>query len=87
MANITDCEIIELNILADHVHIILVIPPKYAVSDIIGKLKGITSSRMQKRFEKLKREYPGNISLWSNGYFVSTVGVPEEKIISYVRNQ
>ncbi len=87
MAEVPDCEIIELNILIDHIHFVLVIPPKYSISAVIGKLKGITSSQMQKRFTKLKEIYPNGNSLWSPGYFVSTIGVPEEIIISYVRNQ
>jgi putative transposase len=87
MAKLHGCEIIEINILLDHVHMILVIPPKYAISEIVGKLKGITSSKMQKRFAKLKELYPKSSSLWSPGYFVSTVGVPEQKLISYVKNQ
>ena len=74
------CEIIEVNILDDHVHMVMVIPPKYAVKDVVGRLKGKSSS-------KLKRKLSINRTIWSPGYFVRTVGVPEEKIIDYVHNQ
>jgi putative transposase len=77
---IPGCEILESNILEDHIHLVVVIPPRYAVKDVIGRLKGISSS-------KLKERFGASGTVWSPGYFVSTVGVPEEKIISYVRNQ
>ena len=86
-AIIPGCELIEYNIVANHVHMVLAIPPKYSVSEIVGKLKGITSSRLRKRFTRLKEVYRKDDTVWSPGYFVSTIGVSEEKILSYVRNQ
>ena len=74
------CKIKEFNVLEDHIHMVMVIPPKYAVKDVIGKLKGKSSSKLKEKLSISK-------SVWSPGYFVKTVGVPEEKIISYVRNQ
>jgi putative transposase len=80
-------EIMEYNILPDHVHIVMVIPPKYSVSEVVGRLKGIASSHLRNRFPKLAEVYRKDKSVWSPGYFVSTVGVSEKKIIEYVRNQ
>jgi len=81
------CEIIEKNIQVDHIHLLMIIPPKYAVSDVVGRIKGITSSHLRKKFSWLKKVYWKENIVWSPGYFVSTVGVDEEKIIKYIRWQ
>ena len=81
------CEILEQNIQVDHIHLLMVIPPKYAVSDVVGRIKGRTSSKLRKRFAWLKKVYWKENIIWSRGYFVSTVGVDEEKIIKYIRWQ
>jgi len=74
------CKMVEINILKDHVHMLMVIPPKYAVKDVIGRLKGISAG-------KLKGRFGFSNPVWSPGYFVKTVGAPEEDIIEYIRNQ
>ena len=79
-------EVIELNIQADHIHLLLWIPPKYAVSEIMGFLKGKLALRLFERFPQLGRKYWGR-HLWSRGYCVSTVGIDEEMIRHYVRWQ
>ncbi len=79
-------EVIELNVQVDHVHIVLSIAPKYAVSDAMGYLKGKLSMDLFRRYEKLGRKYWGR-HLWSRGYCVSTVGLDEEKIRKYVKWQ
>ena len=81
------CEIIEKNIQVDHIHLLMIIPPKYAVSDVVGQIKGVTSSNLRKKFSWLKKVYWKENIVWSPGYFVSTVGVDEEKIIKYIRWQ
>jgi len=81
------CEIVEYNIQVEHVHMIIIIPPKYAVSDVIGRLKGQTASRLRKKFEWLEKVYWKENIVWSPGYFVSTIGVEEEKILKYVEWQ
>ena len=79
-------EIIELNIQADHVHIILDIAPKYSIAKIMGMLKGKTTIRLFKHYPNLRKEcWSGK--LWSRGYCVSTVGLNEDKIKKYVRWQ
>ena len=79
-------EVLEANVQADHVHLVLSIPPKYAVSNIMGYVKGKLAIRVFNRYEQLKKQYRGG-HLWSRGYCVSTVGIDEEKIRKYVKWQ
>jgi len=79
-------EVLELNILADHIHWVVSIPPKYSVSAIMGYLKGKLSIRMFQKYERLGKRYWGQ-HLWSRGYCVSTVGLDEDKIRKYVKWQ
>ena len=81
------CEIIKYNIQPDHIHMVMIIPPKYAVSAVIGKKKGMTSSELRKKFDWLKNRYWKENIVWSPGYFVSTVGIEEEKILKYIEYQ
>jgi putative transposase len=77
----------ERNIQVDHVHMVCSIPPKMSVSDFMGILKGKTALMMFSNYPSLrKKPYWGN-HFWSRGYFVSTVGVDEERIKSYVKYQ
>ena len=79
-------EVMELNVQPDHVHLIVSIPPKYAVSEFMGYLKGKLAIKLFRRYEHLGRRYWGR-HLWSRGYCVSTVGLDEEKIRKYVKWQ
>ena len=81
-----DVEIEKFSIQADHVHLIMVSPPKYAVSAIIGKLKANTSREVRTRFPGLKKIYWRN-EFWSVGFFSSTVGINEDVIKRYVEFQ
>ena len=81
------CEIIEQNIQVDHIHTVMIIPPKYAVSDVIGRIKQKSASMLRKKLSFLNKVYRGEPMLWSPGYFVSTVGIDEAKIIKYVQWQ
>ena len=81
------CEIIEQNIQVDHIHTVMIIPPKYAVSDVIGRIKQKSASMLRKKLSFLKEVYRGEPMLWSPGYFVSTVSIDEAKIIKYVQWQ
>ena len=77
---------LELNVQEDHVHIMLSIPPKYAVSDLMGYLKGKLAMRMFDQFPELRKRYWGR-HVWSRGYCVSTVGLDEERVRKYVKWQ
>ena len=79
-------EVLELNVQEDHVHLVMSIPPKYAVSNVMGYLKGKLAIRIFDRYEKLSRRYWGR-HLWARGYCVSTIGLDEEKIRKYVKWQ
>ena len=82
-----DVEILELNIQIDHVHLVCSIPPKLSVSDFMGILKGKTAIKVFKSFPSLrKKPYWGN-HFWQRGYFVSTIGIDEDKIRRYVKYQ
>jgi putative transposase len=79
-------EVLELNVQPDHVHLVAGIPPKYAVSAIMGFLKGKLALKLFGRYERLGRKFWGR-HLWGRGYCVSTVGLNEEQICQYVRWQ
>ena len=80
-------EMQEINIQRDHVHMMLVIPPKYAVSDIVGKMKAKSSSIFRGRYRLFKNVYGEKEVMWSTGYFVSTVGIDEATIRRYIKHQ
>ena len=80
-------EIVEQNIQIDHIHTVIIIPPKYAVSEVVGRLKGQSFSELRKKYQWLAKVYWNENIVWSPGYFVSTVGIDEEKIIKYVKYQ
>ena len=81
------CEVVELNVQHDHVHLIALVPPKVSISDVMGRVKGQTSTRLFKQFSELrKKTYWGN-HFWAQGYCVDTVGVDVEMISKYVKYQ
>ena len=79
-------EIIEPELCSDHVHMLVKIPPKYSVSQIVGYLKGKSSIMIFDRHANLKYKY-GNRKFWCTGYYVSTVGRNEKAMKEYIRNQ
>jgi putative transposase len=64
-----------------------VIPPKYAASDVVGKMKAKTASIFRERYRLLKNVYKDKEIMWSGGYFVSTVGIDEHIIGNYIKYQ
>ena len=70
----------------DHVHMLISIPPKYSVAEVIGYLKGKSSIWIAQNVERKLRNFLGH-KFWARGYFVSTVGRNEEVIRAYIRNQ
>ncbi len=79
-------EIIEGYACLDHIHLVASIPPKYSISGVIGFMKGKSAIYIHREFARYYKNYHGK-SFWSRGYFVTTVGLDEEKIKKYVRNQ
>ena len=72
----------------DHVHLYMVIPPKYAVSKVVEVMKSISSKRMKEKFPHfLKKVYWDGGGIWSRGFFVSTAGINEDVIRKYVKYQ
>ncbi len=81
------CEVQELNVQEDHVHLLISVPPKVSISKLMGVLKGKIAKKLFKSYPKLKQKpYWGN-HFWARGYFVSTVGLDEEMIRKYVKHQ
>lgn len=79
-------EIIEGKAMPDHVHLLVSIPPKYSVSQVMGYVKGKSALMIFDRHANLKYKF-GNRHFWSRGYYVSTVGLNEATIAKYVREQ
>lgn len=82
-----DWEYITIGIEVDHVHLHMIIPPKYAVSMVIETLKKNTSKHLSKKFRFLKDVYWDKEGIWSKGFFVSTVGINEAIIRKYLQRQ
>ena len=76
----------EGHLMPDHVHMMLSIPPKYAVSQVVGYIKGKSAIHLARVYGERKRNFVGQ-SFWARGYFVSTVGRDEEVIRNYMRHQ
>ena len=80
-------EIVELNVQIDHVHLLVMVPPKVSLSDYVGLVKGRTAIRVLNRFRQLKKKpYWGN-HFWAKGYCIDTVGLDAEMIRKYVKYQ
>ena len=72
--------------MADHIHMLVLIPPKISVSGFMGYLKGKSSLMIFERFANLKYKY-GNRNFWAKGYYVSTVGLNTKTVQEYIKNQ
>lgn len=79
-------EIIEAELCPDHIHMLIAIPPKYSVAQIMGYLKGKSSLMIFDRHANMKYKY-GNRHFWCRGYYVDTVGKNTKRIAEYIRNQ
>ena len=81
------CEVVELNVQPDHVHLLVKVPPKVSISKLMGTVKGRTALQVFRQFPYLKQKpYWGN-HFWAKGYCVDTVGVDAEMIRKYVKYQ
>jgi len=79
-------ELVEGHAMGDHIHMLLMIPPKFSVSHTIGFLKGKSAIRIFRDYLSIKRNFTGR-HFWARGYCVSTVGLDEAMIRAYIRNQ
>ncbi len=86
LARHKESEVVEGHLKPDHVHVCLSIPPKYAVSNVVGYLKGKSAIVIARKFGGRTRNFTGEV-FWARGYFVSTVGLDEEMVKAYIRNQ
>jgi putative transposase len=86
LAEQKESRIEEGHLLVDHVHIMISIPPKYSVSQVVGYIKGKSAIHLARTYGERKQNYAGQ-NFWSRGYFVSSVGRDEAVIRDYIRNQ
>ena len=86
LASQKESRIIEGHLMPDHVHMLIAIPPKYAVSQVIGFIKGKSAIHLARVYGEKKRNFVGQ-PFWARGYFVSTVGRDETMIREYIRHQ
>ena len=82
-----DIEVIKLNVQLDHVHMVVIIPPKYAVARVVQYIKSQSAKQIRARFEFLDKVYMKKRGIWSRGYCVSSVGLNERVILKYVEFQ
>ena len=81
-----ECRVEEGHLMPDHVHMLLSIPPKHSVSQVVGFIKGKSAIHLARVYGERKRNFVGQ-HFWARGYFVSTVGRDEAVIREYIRNQ
>jgi putative transposase len=86
LAQHKESEILEGSLLIDHVHMLIAIPPKYAVSQVIGYLKGKSAIHIARTFGGRQKNFTGE-HFWARGYYVSTVGIDEAVIRRYIEQQ
>ena len=86
LAEQRESEIEEGHLMSDHVHMMISIPPKYAVSQVIGYIKGKSAIHIARTYSERKRSFVGQ-HFWARGYYVSSVGLDEELIRNYIREQ
>jgi len=86
LAGSPECEVIEGHLSVDHVHILISIPPKYSVSQVVGYIKAKSAIHIARNYMGQKKNFIGH-HFWARGYFVSTVGRDEEAVREYIKTQ
>jgi putative transposase len=86
LAGHKEAKIVEGHIMGDHIHLCISIPPKDAVSNVVGYLKGKSAIQIARKYGGRSRNFTGE-NFWARGYFVSTVGLDEAMVRAYIRNQ
>ena len=82
-----DIEVRKVNVLEDHVHIVIVIPPRVSVANAVKYIKSSSGIKLKEKFEFMKKAMYGRGGIWSRGYCVSTVGLNEKAIMDYIEYQ
>ena len=86
LARQKESKILEGHFLSDHVHVLISIPPKYSVAQVVGYIYGKSAIYVARTYLGQKKNY-GGMSFWARGYFVSTVGTDEDVVRTYIRDQ
>ena len=86
LASRKECEIEEGHLMSDHVHILISIPPKYSVAQIVGFIKGKRAISIARTYFGRRKNFTGQ-SFWARGYYVTTVGRDEEVVRNYIKHQ
>ncbi len=86
LARQKECKVVEGHLMPDHVHMLISIPPKYSVAQVVGFIKGKSAIYVARAYGERKRNFVGE-HFWARGYFVSTVGRDEKVILEYIRKQ
>ena len=86
LASQKESQIEEGHMMADHVHLLISIPPKYSVAQVIGYIKGKSAIHIARTYGEQRRNFTGQ-NFWARGYFVSTVGRDEKVIREYIQHQ
>lgn len=81
-----ECRIVEGHLMPDHVHMLIAIPPKYSVSQVMGYIKGKSAIAIARTYMGRRKNFTGQ-SFWARGYFVSTVGRDEALVRQYIQDQ
>lgn len=87
LKEIPECEILTSSVQDDHIHLLMAVPPKYALSAVVGRMKGKTSSMLRRRFSSLQKTYWKANVVWQLRYFARTVGANERIVKSYINSQ
>jgi len=82
-----DIEVVKLNVQVDHVHMVVIIPPKYAVARVVQYIKSRSAKALKAKFPFLQKAYFVREGIWSRGYCVSCIGLDEKEILAYVEHQ
>lgn len=86
LAEQKESKILEGHMMSDHIHMLIQIPPKYSVAQVIGYIKGKSAIYVARRYGERQRYFTGQ-HMWARGYFVTTVGLDENVIRNYIRDQ
>jgi putative transposase len=82
-----DIEVIKLSVQVDHVHMVIVVPPRIAVAEVVQFIKSQSAKRIKAKFPFLHKTYASKEGIWSRGYCVSSIGLNEKEILAYVKYQ